>query len=79
MLTTNIPNNMLYPNHQIWEQKAIEAKERYGRQLREFEASGGSMKDNGGGKKRGKATKKTPVKKSKKADSEEDDDEEESD
>lgn len=57
-----------------WEQKAVEAKERYGKLIKEFEANGGS-KDAPQGKKRGKVAKKTPVKKSKKADSDESGDE----
>lgn len=53
-----------------WEQKAAEAKERYGKQIKEFEANGGS-KDAPSGKKRGKTPKKPAAKKSKKPDSDE--------
>lgn len=60
----------LFIQNQIWEQKAIEAKKRYDKQMKEFEANGGS-KDAGQAKKRGKVVKKSPAKKSKKA---EDDD-----
>lgn len=53
-----------------WEQKAVDAKERYGKLIKEFEANGGS-RDAPVNKKRGKVTKKAPAKKSKKADSDE--------
>lgn len=58
-----------------WERKAVEAKDRYTKELREFEQNGGSA-DAGGKKRGGKApAKKAPVKKSKKkAESEDDDD-----
>jgi len=59
-----------------WEQKAVEAKDKYTKQMKEFEANGGGKEV---GKKRGgaKATRKAPAKKGKKkADSEDDDDEE---
>jgi len=61
-----------------WEQKAVEAKDKYTKQMKEFEANGGN-KGSSGAKKRGsKQTRKAPVKKSKKrADSEDDDEEEE--
>lgn len=58
-----------------WEKKAVEAKEEYTRQMKEFEANGGNA---GGGKKRSRSSKSKPVKKEKKmADSEDDDDDDE--
>lgn len=54
-----------------WDQKAIEAKERYVKLVKEFEANGGSNASAPAPKKRGKVTKKPAPKKSKKkADSE---------
>lgn len=72
--------HFLFSVEQEWDQKAVEAKERYTKLIKEFEANGGS-KDSGAGKKRGKVVKKAPAKKSKKkADSEDEDSgEEESD
>jgi len=63
-----------------WEKKAVEAKERYTKLVKEFEANGGD-RNAGAGKKRSKApAKKAPAKKGKKrADSEDDDEEDESD
>jgi len=59
-----------------WEQKAVEAKDKYTKQMKEFEANGGNK--SAGAKKRGsKQTRKAPVKKSKKKADSEDDDEEE--
>lgn len=64
----------------VWDQKAVEAKERYGKLLREFEANGGSKDAAPAAKKRGKVTKKPAPKKSKKkADSDDDASEDESD
>lgn len=58
-----------------WDKKAVEAKERYTKLVKEYEANGG--KDTGAGKKRSKAVKKGVAKKGKKkADSEDDDDDE---
>jgi len=60
-----------------WEQKAVEAKDKYTKLVKEYEANGGGKE---AGKKRGKQGRNKPAKKSKKqADSEEDDEEEESD
>lgn len=62
---------------QEWEQKAVEAKEKYGKLLKDFEANGGN-KDTAVGKKRKGVKKAAPIKKNKKKnDSEDDDDEEE--
>lgn len=63
---------------QEWEQKAVEAKEKYSKLIKDFEANGGG-KDSGVGKKRVKNAKKAPASKKnkKKNDSEDDDDEEE--
>lgn len=68
-----------FTNVQKWEQKAVEAKDKYTKLVKEYEANGGGGKDSG--KKRGsKQTRKAPTKKSKKqADSEDDDEEDESD
>lgn len=65
---------------QEWDRKAVEAKEKYTKLLKDFEANGGDKNASPAGKKR-KAVKKVPAqKKSKKrADSEDDEDEEESD
>lgn len=64
-----------------WDQKAVEAKERYVKLVKEFEANGGNTKDAAPApKKRGKVTKKPAPKKSKKkADSEDEESGEESD
>lgn len=60
---------------QKWEQKAVEAKERYVKQMKEFEANGGGKEVS---KKRGsKTTRKAPAKKGKKKNDSEDDDDEE--
>jgi len=61
-----------------WEQKAVEAKDKYTKLVKEYEANGGGKES---GKKRGsKQTRKAPSKKTKKqADSEDDEDEDESD
>jgi len=48
-----------------WDQKAAEAKDRYTKLIKEFEANGGS-KEAAGGRKRTKGAKKPAVKKSKK-------------
>lgn len=58
-------SNQTWP-FQEWDRKAVEAKERYTKQLATFEANGGST-DSPAGKKRGKAGKKTAPKKSKKS------------
>lgn len=63
---------------QKWEQKAVEAKEEYGRKLKTFEANGGG-KDTGAGKKRSKGGRAKPAKKGKKKADSDDDDEDESD
>lgn len=63
-------------NPQEWEQKAVEAKERYTELIKEFEANGGD-KNAKVGKKR-KAVKKAPAKK-KKNDSDDDDDDDDGD
>lgn len=66
---------------QEWDKKAVEAKDRYVKALREYEANGGDRNaGTGGGKKRGKTSKSKPAKKGKKrADSDDDDEEDESD
>lgn len=59
---------------QKWEKAAVDAKERYVKTLKEYEANGGGKEV---GKKRGsKQTRKAPKKSKKQADSEEDDEEE---
>lgn len=64
---------------QEWEKKAVEAKERYTKLIKEFEANGGD-RNAGAGKKRSKPVKKVAAKKGKKrADSDDDDEEDESD
>lgn len=65
-----------FPSQQKWEQKAVEAKDKYTKQMKEFEANGGGKEV---GKKRGgaKATRKAPAKKGKKKADSDDDDEEE--
>lgn len=53
-------------DHQEWDQKAVEAKERYTKLIKEFEANGGSKDAPPAGRKRTKGAKKPAVKKSKK-------------
>lgn len=68
-----------FPHEQEWEKKAVEAKERYTKLVKEFEANGGD-RNAGVGKKRSKGGKKTPAKKGKKqVDSDDDEEEEDSD
>lgn len=71
-------NDFILHLQQKWEAKAVEAKDKYTKLVKEYEANGGG-KDSG--KKRGsKQTRKAPSKKTKKqADSEDDDEEDESD
>jgi len=61
-----------------WDQKAVEAKERYTQQLKTFEANGGG-KDSGAGKKRSKGGRAKPAKKGKKKADSDDEEEDESD
>lgn len=80
MSLLNVRSKILPISIQEWDQKAVEAKERYTKLIKEFEANGGS-KDAGSAKKRGKTVKKAPAKKSKKKAESEDEEsaEEESD
>lgn len=77
------PVHFFFP-FQEWEQKAVDAKERYTRSIKEFEANGGSKDSGASTKKRGsggRGAKKAPIKKTKtKAESEDEESaEEESD
>lgn len=59
----------------VWDQKAVEAKERYVKLVKEFEANGGSKDAAPAAKKRGKAAaakKPAPKKSKKKAESDDD-------
>lgn len=68
-----------YHIEQEWEKKAVEAKERYTRAVKEFEANGGDRNATPVAKKRSKGGKKTPAKKGKKqVDSDEDEEDEDS-
>lgn len=66
---------------QEWDKKAVEAKERYLKLVKEFEANGGDRNATVAKKRGGKgASKKAPAKKGKKrADSEDEDEDEDSD
>lgn len=61
---------------QKWEQKAVEAKDKYTRQMKEFEANGGGKEV---GKKRSKQARNKGAKKGKKKQDSDDDEEDESD
>lgn len=67
-----------FVSSQEWEQKAVEAKERYTQKIREFEANGGDKNSKAPVGKKRKAVKKTVAKK-KKADSDDDDDDDDVD